>query len=103
MSDIDKSFQILGLYGVPRERAKTVHNGIEVLITRLARENEAIRANAESDRALLEDAVKMLDDVAWKLRKRINITEYYKCETEDAGILHNINQFLARARERGIK
>lgn len=33
--DIEKAFQILESHGIPREQAKTVSNGIEILITRL--------------------------------------------------------------------
>jgi hypothetical protein len=35
MDDIEKAFQVLEIYGVPRTRARTVANGIEVLVDRL--------------------------------------------------------------------
>lgn len=37
--DIEKSFQVLELHGIPRNRAKTVHNGIHVLVNRLSKGN----------------------------------------------------------------
>jgi hypothetical protein len=37
MSDLDKAFQVLEMYGVPKSRARTVANGIQVLMDRLHR------------------------------------------------------------------
>jgi len=39
---IDRAFQTLTLYGVQRERAKTVPNGIDVLMTRMKKEVECL-------------------------------------------------------------
>jgi len=32
--EIERAFRILDLYGVPRERAVTISNGIDILVTR---------------------------------------------------------------------
>ncbi len=40
----EKEFQMLESYGVPRERAKTVSNGIVVLATRYEKEIAALKA-----------------------------------------------------------
>jgi len=42
MSDIDRMFSVLAAYGVPRERARTVENGIEVLMARTRKESTAL-------------------------------------------------------------
>jgi hypothetical protein len=60
-ADLDRAYQILELHGVPRERAKSVANGIDVLASRfdkqnhfyeqaLARENEAQSRIAELEK-----------------------------------------------------
>ncbi len=36
---ISKAFAVLELYGVPRARAKSIHNGIDVLMTRINKES----------------------------------------------------------------
>ena len=41
--EIDLAFSMLAINGVPPERAKTVANGIDVLVTRMARENSFLR------------------------------------------------------------
>lgn len=50
MSDheIDLAYQALAAHGVTRERARSVHNGIDVLVTRLARENASLRAKIDA-------------------------------------------------------
>lgn len=39
----ERAFQMLAMHGVPRERARTVANGIDVLVMRLERTNDALR------------------------------------------------------------
>lgn len=41
--DLDMSFTALHINGVPPQRAKTVANGIDVLVTRMARDDMALR------------------------------------------------------------
>jgi hypothetical protein len=61
--DIEKAFSALRLAGIPCERAVTVWNGIEVLITRLHREMEAkvYEARAQGRREAAEVAVKFVN------------------------------------------
>lgn len=40
--ECERAFKILEAYGVPRERARTVGNGIQVLVTRMDREMTAM-------------------------------------------------------------
>jgi hypothetical protein len=60
-ADVERAYQVLELHGVPRERAKSVSNGIDVLASRfdkqnhfyeqaLARENEAQARIAELEK-----------------------------------------------------
>ena len=42
--DIERAFQVLEVYGVPRERARTVANGIEVLMQRMNKAGQAAQA-----------------------------------------------------------
>lgn len=39
--EIERGFQVLEIYGVPRLRARSVPNGIEVLVTRYRRLDDA--------------------------------------------------------------
>lgn len=53
--EIEKSYSMLAHYGVPKERAKSVNNGIMVLITRMDKEvrflnEEKVILNAEIER-----------------------------------------------------
>jgi hypothetical protein len=51
--DTERAFQMLEMYGVSRERAKNVANGIQVLVTRMDREIAALRAEgAPAEREL---------------------------------------------------
>jgi len=45
--EIDRAFQMLEVYGVPRERAKTVANGIQVLVTRIDKATRPTAPKAE--------------------------------------------------------
>jgi hypothetical protein len=51
--EIDQAFSMLEHMGIPRERAKTVANGIDVLVTRLHREMDA-REHAAKDQGRRE-------------------------------------------------
>jgi hypothetical protein len=42
--DLDKAFYVLEMYGVPKSRAKTVANGIDVLMTRMRKERFCLEA-----------------------------------------------------------
>jgi len=44
--ELGRAFSMLEINGVPRERAKTVSNGIDVLVTRLSRAIESAEGNA---------------------------------------------------------
>jgi hypothetical protein len=48
----ERAFQILDAYGVTRERAKSVGNGIDVLATRLSREVDALQREHAASAAL---------------------------------------------------
>jgi len=49
--DLELAYQVLESYGVSRGRAKSVHNGIEVLATRLRKENTVQSAErSDADR-----------------------------------------------------
>jgi hypothetical protein len=43
--EIERAYQMLEVNGVPRERAKSVSNGISVLVNRMAKENAALHAS----------------------------------------------------------
>jgi endonuclease III len=43
-ADIDRAFQMLAVYGVSRERARHVANGIDVLMQRMNKEHAALEA-----------------------------------------------------------
>lgn len=58
-AQIELAFQMLELSGVPRERARFVANGIDVLVTRMSR--EILDANAQI--AALREALKQSDAV----------------------------------------
>lgn len=53
VAENERSFQALGSNGVPRELARTVANGIDVLVTRMARESQALAAELERERLRL--------------------------------------------------
>lgn len=60
--EIERAYNMLSMHGVPQERARSVANGIAVLVTRmdkerdtLARENAGLRKDAERYRWLRED------------------------------------------------
>ncbi len=42
--ELDLAFSMLEINGVPKERARTVSNGIDVLVTRMDRELQFLRA-----------------------------------------------------------
>ena len=44
--ELERAFAMLTMHGVPKERAKTVANGIDVLMTRVDREIKAIEGNS---------------------------------------------------------
>jgi hypothetical protein len=58
--EIERAYQVLSIYGVPRERARSVPNGIEVLATRMRR---AIRDVADTERAGLIKAIRILESL----------------------------------------
>ena len=45
--DTERAFQMLAVYGVPRERAKYVATGIDVLATRMSKENSYLKHDIE--------------------------------------------------------
>lgn len=51
--EIKRGFQMLAIYGVPQERARYIHNGIDVLMTRVAKE-------AHLQAIVMEDVTKVL-------------------------------------------
>ena len=55
----EKAFSMLGANGVPQERARSVANGIDVLATRMQRENTAQREEIDALRELLNEAQRM--------------------------------------------
>lgn len=60
----DRAWTTIGRYGVPRERAKTLANGIDVLVTRMDRERASLQSRleaAERDAAALNDIRRWLD------------------------------------------
>jgi hypothetical protein len=60
-NDIERAYQVLEFYGVPRERAHSVHNGIEVLITRVKRQRESERALLDEMAGALKEAKKIIE------------------------------------------
>lgn len=55
-AEIERSFQMLEINGVPRDRARYVSTGIEVLETRLSCENADLRARCENAETIAEAA-----------------------------------------------
>ena len=51
----ERAFQMLELYGVPRERAKSVSNGIDVLMARMRKERDALQRQIEEARNIIEE------------------------------------------------
>jgi hypothetical protein len=43
VSDLDRAYQTLEIYGVPKNRAKSVSNGIQVLVSRMDNEIEFLK------------------------------------------------------------
>jgi hypothetical protein len=75
--DIAKAFQILLAYGVTEERAGTVANGIDVLVTRLGKETQALLVNQRND---FHDAqAKTMDEL-----ERIYRDNFYSCGSNEA-------------------
>jgi hypothetical protein len=60
--EIDRAFSMLEHFGVPRERAVTIANGIDVLITRMHRKMESsiFEAKDQGRRGAAEAAVALL-------------------------------------------
>lgn len=56
----ERGFQVLEMFGVPRERARSVSNGIMVLEQRMTRENESLRQQLADAQAELERAMTLL-------------------------------------------
>lgn len=60
---LDQAFSILGLYGVPRERAKTVANGVDVFAARCQKQEAEQSAEMASQRAGLQ---RIADECKWQ-------------------------------------
>lgn len=56
-SDLERSFKALEMYGVPRERAKSVSNGIMVLVTRMDKEVAQLMKERDDARELYQSAL----------------------------------------------
>ena len=54
LHQLERAYSVLDSYGVPKERAKSVGNGIQVLITRCDKELSAATASAEDTQRMLE-------------------------------------------------
>jgi len=64
-AEVERAFQMLAVYGVPQERARTVGNGIEVLMQRMNKERMAIEARIaalEAEREGLQGECERLSD-----------------------------------------
>lgn len=70
-TDHDNAFSVLQTYGVPRERAKTVSNGIMVLMTRMDRACAAQDHLITSLKQQLADMTKSRDDFYEMNRKNL--------------------------------
>jgi len=62
----ERAFSMLSAEGVPRERAKTIANGVDVLATRYRRDIQGAEAQLAALRAAVEELLKALEYVADK-------------------------------------
>jgi hypothetical protein len=51
VKDSERAYQVLSIYGVPKERAKSITNGIQVLVSRMDKETEILK---EQNKQMLE-------------------------------------------------
>jgi len=65
--DIEKAFDVLKFYGVPKERAKTLSNGIQVLMSRIQKEIRYL----ECEKKGLEQTIDVLQADKKKLLEMI--------------------------------
>lgn len=61
--EVERAYQVLEIHGVPRDRAKSVGNGIDVLTTRLGRQV----SDLEREVAELRGLVKEFQDRRWQI------------------------------------
>lgn len=58
---LDRAYSVLELYGVPKERARSVANGIEVLVTRCNRQIQDLKFSNTALKDALREAVSKLN------------------------------------------
>ena len=61
--NIEKAYSVISMYGIPKERAVTLHNGIDVLMTRIKREAESKDYELSTTKETLQDAIGALEGV----------------------------------------
>ena len=55
MDEVERAYSTLNLYGVPVERAGSIANGIEVLVTRFRKEISCLKVEIASFEAQIEE------------------------------------------------
>jgi len=56
-NDLERGFEVLEMYGIPKARARTVDNGIQVFDTRLQRERQGLKHRIEELEEMLGTAI----------------------------------------------
>lgn len=94
--EINRAMQVLESYGVSPARAGTIHNGIEVLMTRMHRESVAHVAEIERLRAALRALMRGYVSTLESARDRIL---FYGGQCDSLDVMERGDPFLRSARE----
>src|SRR5262245_6443000 len=61
--EVTNAYVTLALYGVPRERARSIANGIQVLMSRIDKERMSIQLAGDTLKKAAEALLKLIDDL----------------------------------------